>query len=209
MKTPIVVAVSPSKLNILYTIKHSDDFQQAFAPLVEGLRKKRINFPRTIIYCQKLSDCGCLYTHFRKCLGDDFTEPIDAPDLQGFRLVDMFHSCTNSEIKTTILEQFCKPSHLRIVVATVAFGMGIDCPDVRQVVHFGPPDNIEAYIQETGRAGRDGLQSVAVLKLVKGEFMVQVDDEMKDYVKNFNTCRRYNLFSHFEGYVYNAGSAHM
>ena len=102
MKHPVVVAVSPSKPNILYTIKHSDDFQQAFAPLVEGLKKERSNFPRTIIYCQKLSDCGRLYMHFRKFLGDSFTEPEDAPDLPGFQLVDMFHSCTDTEIKESI-----------------------------------------------------------------------------------------------------------
>ena len=99
------------------------------------------------------------------------------------------------------------PSHLRIVVATVAFGMGIDCPDVHQVVHFGPPDNIEAYIQENGRAGRDGQQSVAVIELINGELMVQVDDEMKEYGNNLDVCRRYKLFTKFEGYIYNADSA--
>ena len=79
----------------------------------------------------------------------------------------MYHSCTDSVLKETISDLFSKKSHLRIVVATVAFGMGIDCPDVRQVIH-GPPEDLESYIQETGRAGLDGNQSLAVLLIPKG-----------------------------------------
>ena len=124
---------------------------------------------------------------------------MGSPDLPQFRLVDMFHSSVDIEIKEHILKSFCKPSHLRVVIATVAFGMGIDCNDVRQVFHVGPPEDIECYIQETGRAGRDGSNSLALLMLIKEIRMISIDDNMKNYISS-TTCRRDCLFCNFEGY---------
>ena len=92
-----------------------------------------------------------------------FTEPCGAPDLSRFRLVEMFSSCTDKEVKTQIVKSFNSQSSLRCVCATVAFGMGLDCPDVKQVIHLGAPNNIESYIQETGRVGRDGNPAMATL----------------------------------------------
>ena len=53
-------------------------------------------------------------------------------------------------MKDKILAQFTTISPLRITVATVAFSMGVDCPDVRQIIHWGVPDDAEIYVQETG-----------------------------------------------------------
>ena len=56
-----------------------------------------------------------------------------------------------------------KESPLRIVIATIAFGMGINCPDVQHVIHWGIPADAEMYMQESGRGGRDGLLSCATI----------------------------------------------
>ena len=59
---------------------------------------------------------------------------------------------------------------VQVVVATVAFGMGVHKADVRLVLHYGIPSSVEAYYQETGRAGRDGAPSRAILFFRSGDF---------------------------------------
>ena len=139
-------------------------------------------------------------------MGNGFNEPWDASDLPQFRLVGMFHGSTDSSVKNTMLKMFCASSCLRIMIATVAFGMGVDCQDVTQVIHLGPPESVDSYIQETGLAGRNGSVSLALLMQVKGISVCHREASMKKYVDNVEQCRRQMLFEAYEGYSYNAST---
>ena len=119
-------------------------------------------------------------------MGPSFTEPAAAPPLSRFRMVEMYTSCTDEDIKSQIID---RSSCLWIICATVAFSMGVNCPDVREVVHLGPPNDIESYIQETGRAGRDGLPSKAVL-LIKKRYPQYISSDMKAYCSSKQCCRQ-------------------
>ena len=145
MAEPMIVCNVPNRPNIQYSVVQTPGtIEEAFLPLVEQLRYKRTLHDRVIIYCRTYETCSMIYLFLKSRLGAEITEPIGTVDLARFRLVDMFTACTTATVKRTILELFCKSdSNLRIVVATVAFGMGLDCPNVRSVIHWGPSGDIE------------------------------------------------------------------
>ncbi len=72
-------------------------------------------------------------------------------------------SCTDREVKEKNGKLFVIDSPLQVVIATTAFGLGIDCPDVRHVISFGFPSDIKSDDQETGRAGRDNFLALTTL----------------------------------------------
>lgn len=127
--------------------------------------------------------------------------------------VGAYHAGFSAEHRTKIQDGFLKDD-LQIVVATVAFGMGIDKPNVRGVVHMDMPKNVEGYYQETGRAGRDGLPSKALMLYGLGDAItirkiiadiqnphqLQVEthklDAMVGYAESI-TCRRQVLLNYF------------
>ena len=201
MAHPFIVALSPCKHNIMYSVGIFKDIETMFKPIVTRLQAERVGMPRMIIYGRSFEMCANIYLYFKSEMQAGFTEPMDAPDLSKFRIVDMFTSVVDEGQKDGIIQRFTSDSHLRIVIATIAFGMGLDLPDVRQVIHVGLPDDIESYIQETGRVGRDGLPSLAILLEVRGSSHC-VSETLKMYRKNDDRCRRDVLFEDTDNYMH-------
>ena len=113
----------------------------------------------------------------------------------------MYHARVDDEDKKIILRTFQPPSGTcRILFSTVAFGMGVDIPNVRTVIHCGPPNDVESYFQESGLAGRDGKPSKAILYLYPGSLLSHVEKSMKAYCTlEADKCHREELLKHFPG----------
>ena len=151
---------------------------------------------------------GIIYALSRKRVGE-IAERLQA---DGWRAMPYHAGLPASERQTAQDSFLC--DDIDLVVATVAFGMGIDKPDVRFVVHYDLPKNIEGYYQETGRAGRDGLTSEALLLFGAQDIVIarrlvestENEDQRRIELHKLNamvafaeslTCRRRVLLNYF------------
>ncbi len=142
-------------------------------------------FLRTVIYCQNIKQCSLIYSTLKATLAKQHV------------IIEMLHSCSPQANKETVLEAFQhENSGLKVLVATIAFGMGIDCKGVYRTIHFGPAKNIKVHIQETGLAERDGKQSVSYV-IYQGILLSHVDKEIKNYVKT-DQCRCKTMLKYFD-----------
>jgi len=107
-----------------------------------------------------------------------------------------YHAGLTANTRRQVLLAFLR-DEVPVIVATSAFGMGIDKADVRRVIHWGPARSLEAYYQEAGRAGRDGRRAECVILWRPSDLeWTDCDDAMRRYVSG-RACRRRMLLAHF------------
>lgn len=196
-----VVAKIPNNLNIRFSLLPMPSSpQRILDPLIDELVQCGTKSKRTIIFCRSYTVLLELYQYTILELnkhGALFVgTPVPGKQSQ-FRICDKYDACTSLEVRQNILKSFTEPEgNVRLIFATVAFAMGLDAPNVRRIIHWSPPDDIEMYMQESGRGGRDQKPSMAILYYDKKKLQ-HASEEMKAYCGNTTVCRRVFLMSSF------------
>jgi ATP-dependent DNA helicase RecQ len=160
LRDPEVFLASFNRPNLSYSVIPKDKATRQVCEFVRG----------------RPNDSGIVYVQSRKS-AESIAEALSG---EGIAAVP-YHAGLSAEERSANQEAFLR-DEARVVCATIAFGMGINKPDVRYVIHADLPKNIEGYYQETGRAGRDGLSSDCLLLYSRGDLVKNLKflDEMMD-----------------------------
>src|SRR6266581_5512259 len=158
---------------------------------VERVRDDRARFARVRELVRVAEGSSIVYTPTRR-----LTELVTRALLRMGVRAAPYHAGLTPRTRRRVLAAFLA-DRVPVVVATSAFGMGIDKPDVRRVIHWGPARTLEAYYQEAGRAGRDGARAACVILWTPADFeQTDCDPAMRRYVAG-RQCRRRALLNHF------------
>ena len=185
-----MVEKSPMKANLRFTVEYMGNdkgLDEVFEKLIREIKDNGQDTIRTIIFCQTRTQVALIWKMFEVNLGKRFYANEKQSCYE--RIVEMFHAGTASSVKEHITKQLSSAqSHLRVLVCTIAVGMGINCKGVNRIIHFGPSKSVESYLQECGRGGRDGNESHNFL-LYNGFMLSKCKNDIRELVHT-DKCRR-------------------
>ena len=178
---------------------------------MEAVKERRDKCPKIIIYVNSITMCETLYIWFHSELKKDAY--IDEMTIEN-RMVEIYHAHTDEDTKLRIMSKLSsEDSTIRVLIATVACGMGVNIPDIFIVIIWGLPPSLLQMWQEIGRCGRDGRSGIAICYSYARSVSMPCDKCRKErkhhckcndreYLKSAVTlekehCQRINCLKHF------------
>ena len=154
MRNPFVSQSTFDRTNIAISCKVKVSLEADFKDMIQDAKANKSS---SIVYVATIAGVEEIASYLQARLGGTGV------------VVEKYHSKLSQDHRKNVHEDFLV-GKVHVVVATIAFGMGIDKPDIRYVLHYGPPKTMEEYVQQIGRAGRDGLTSKAQLVYAATDF---------------------------------------
>lgn len=188
---PYLSISTPEKKNIKFSVikLKSRNPAEILQTHVDDIRTNMYAAEKVLIFCRIMKDVRLIYNFFDKNFREQFKSYEKRP-------YAMYHAKTEAIVKDHVSREFS--SHMgtvRILIATIAFGMGVDCKNLHKVIHFRP----SASLEEVGRAGRDGDDSDGImLTYPKCLNSKHISKNVKMYVNNDDQCRRRIILKEFD-----------
>jgi ATP-dependent DNA helicase RecQ len=192
LREPRIYVASFNRPNLTYRVLPKN---QAYEQTLEFIRARK-------------KECGIVYCQSRKS-AENVAQKLTEDGIAA----RPYHAGLANEVRAANQELFLR-DEVRVICATIAFGMGINKPNVRYVIHYDLPKNVEGYYQETGRAGRDGLPAECLLLFSAGDVVKQTGfieektnpqeqqiarEQLRQMVHyaEISECRRVSLLDYF------------